>query len=104
ERRMRDLGFIELPTPFDGEGRGCFELFKGRDRRLEVAGIGKAVGTDRSAVGQGEFGAVILAQITADRAVDQFDLELHTARDHADLAGSELDPAELGEEPQGAVL
>ena len=104
ERRLADLGGVELAAPFDVKGRGLLAILVGGDRRVEVARIGEAVGADRPAVGQGEGAAVILAQIGPRRPVDQLDPEDDAALDQADLAGLDLDDAELGAEAQPAFL
>ncbi len=88
ERRMAKFGDMELAAPFDDQPARRLLLLEPCDRRLEVARIGKAVRADRSAVGHGELGAVILADVAPRRLVDQFDLEHQAARQHAISPGA----------------
>src|SRR5262245_28080068 len=101
---MIELGPVEPAAPFDGKRAGTLLFLVCRGRRLEVTRIGEAIGADWPAIGQGELGAVILAEITARRPVLELDLELHSARDNADFAGAERDAAELGKEEEASVL
>ena len=73
------------------------DVLERRDRRLEIARIGEAVGADRAELGQAERSAVILGDIAARFAVD-LDPELHAARDQRDPARRDLHPAELGDD------
>ncbi len=106
-RRCGECGSVgpeQRAAPFHVElGRRVLVLV-GRDRRQEVARIGEAVGADRPALRQRERAAVILAEIAARRAVGNLDAELDAARDHRDLAGLDVDAAELGDEAQIALL
>jgi hypothetical protein len=104
ERGVADLGDVEAAAPLHGQPRGLLLVLERRHRGLEVARVGQAIGADRPAVGECELGTVVLAYVAARRAVDQLDLELDTARHDADLAGLDLDPAELGEEAQPTLL
>ena len=65
ERRVAELGDVEPAAPFHDQPAGRLLVLEPGDRRLEVARIGQAVGADRAAIGQGELGAVILADIAA---------------------------------------
>ncbi len=104
DRRMRQLGLEQRAAPFHVQfGRRVLVLI-GRDRREEIARIGKAIGADRAALRQREGAAVILAEIAARGAAGNLDAEFHAARDHRDLAGLDVDPAELGDEAQIALL
>ncbi len=76
----------------------------GRDGGEEVARVGQAVGADRATLGQCEGAAVILAEIAAGRAAAQLHPQLHAARDDGDLARLDVDDAELGPQPQLALL
>ena len=104
ERRMAELGHMELAAPFDDQPARRLLVLEPGDRRLEVARIGQAVGADRPAIGQRELGAVVLADIAARRSVDQLDLEHQAARQDADLARLDLDHAHLGDEAHAAHL
>src|SRR5215472_7552010 len=101
---MVDLGHMEAAAPLDGEPTGFLFVLEGRHGRLEVAGVGEAVGADGTSVGQRELGTVVLTDVAARRAVDELDLEFDPPRDDADLARPGLDPAELGEEAQYPLL
>jgi hypothetical protein len=57
-----------------------------------------------AALGQGKGAAVILAEIAARRAAGQFDAQFHAARDDGDFGRGDVDDAELGAEPQRAML
>ncbi len=104
DRRMRQLGHKQRAAPFHEQfGRRVLVLI-GRDRGEEIAGVGKAVGADRAALRQREGAAVIFAEIAARGAACDLDAEFHAARDHHDLAGLGVDPAELGDETQVALL
>ena len=98
------LGHPERAAPLHEQPRRRVAVLVGRDRRQEVARVGQAVGADRAALGQRERAAVVLAEIAARRAVRQLDAKLDAARDHRDLAGLDVDDAELGAEPQPALL
>ena len=104
ERRMRHLGAIKLAAPFDDQRAGLFAVLVGRDRRVEIARVGEAVGADRPAVRQRQRAAVVLAHVGARRSVDQFAAEDHAAGNDADFAGLDLDDAELGAEAQLVLL
>ena len=104
ERRVGDLRHPQRTAPLHGQLRGCVAILVGRDRGQEVARVGQAVGADRPALGQGQGTAIVLAQITPDRTVRQLGAELDAARDHRDLAGLDVDDAELGAQPQAPLL
>ena len=92
------------PPHFTYIREGASRVLVGGDRRQEVARVGQAVGADRPALGQRERAAVVLAQIAAGRPARELDPDLHAARDDGDLAGLDVDDAELGPEPQLALL
>ena len=104
DRRMRQRGLEQRAAPFHEQlGRRVLVLI-GRDRRQEVARIGEAIGADRPALRQREGAAVVFAEIAARRPIREFDTEFDAARDHRDLAGLDIDPAEFGDEAQGTLL
>ena len=43
ERRVADLGDVELAAPLDGEARLLLPILERRPRCLDVAGVGKAI-------------------------------------------------------------
>ena len=65
--------------------------------RLEVARIGEPVGADRAEIGQAEGGAEILGDIAGGAALGQQHAEADAAGNDGDLAGGDVDPAELGQ-------
>src|SRR5262249_4296701 len=95
---------MEATAPLDRQSAGFLFILEGCHRRLEVAGVGEAVRTDGTAVGQRELGTVVLADVATCGPVDQLDLEFDAARDDANFAGSSLDPAELGEKARTSLL
>src|SRR5215475_15808522 len=101
---MVDLRHMEAAAPFDRESARFLFVLEGRHGRLEVAGVGEAVRTDGTAVGQRKLGTVVLADVAACGPLDQLDLEFDAARDDANFAGSSLDPAELGEKARPSLL
>src|SRR5690348_13409014 len=101
---MADLRPPERAAPFHVKLRGRVAILIGRNRRQEVARVGQAVGADRAALGQGQRAAVVLAEIAPRRAAPQLHAELYAARDDGDLARRDVDDAELGPEPELALL
>jgi hypothetical protein len=101
---MAEFGLVELAAPLDHQPAGHLLFLEPGVRGLEVAGIGKAIGADRPAIGQGELGAVVLADVAARRPVDQLDLEHQPARQNGDLARDDLDYPHFGDQPQAAHL
>ena len=101
---MAKLCLMEAAAPFDGKPVRRVAVLVGGDRCLEIARIGKAVGTDGAAVGKGEFGAVILAQIPARRVAKRAVFRHHAPRHDRDMARLDMHPAHLGENLDSAVL
>src|SRR5262245_51769442 len=97
---MVELANVEATAPFDGEAARFFTVLEGGHRRLEIARVGKTIGADRPAVRHGELATIVLAHVAARRALQQIDLELHAARDDADLPRCDLDAPEFGEEAE----
>jgi hypothetical protein len=104
ERRVRDLGDVELAAPLDGDARGGVAVLERRDGGLEVARVGEAVGADRAAVGQVELLAVVLADEAAARAFEDFHAVEEAAGEERDLLRLDVDDAEFGAEAQAAFL
>ena len=103
-RRMRQHGHEQLSAPLHEQFGRRVLVFIGRDRGQEIARIGKAIGADRPALRQREGAAVVFADVAARGARRNLDAEFHAARNHHDLAGLGIDPAELGDEAQIALL
>jgi hypothetical protein len=51
QRRLPDIGGIELTAPFDVKSGGFVLIFKSGNRRQEIARIGETVSSDRPAIG-----------------------------------------------------
>ena len=66
-------GAVELAAPFHGYGRGHFTVFKGGNRRFEIARIGHAIRANRAATGQFEFLTIVFADKAARGAFEDFD-------------------------------
>ena len=75
-----------------------------RDRREEVARLREALRADQPQLGQAERRAVVLANVAACLLLEQLELELHAARDDADLARGDADFSQLGENQNFAQL
>jgi len=73
-------------------------------RCLEIARIGKAVRADRPQVREPKERAVVLAQVAAGGALEQFDTKPHAARDHDDLLRFHVDDAQFGRKTQASLL
>ena len=81
-----------------------FAILEGRDRGLEVARIGHAIGTDRAPTGQLEFLAIVFADKAARRPLQQLDPIDKAARDDGDFLGLDIQNAQLGGETQPPLL
>ena len=101
---MADLRLVKLAAPLDGDHARRFVILIPGDRSLEIAPVRHAVGPDRAASRQFEFLAVIFADETARRSLDQFDPVEQAARNDGDFLRFEIDDAELGAEPQPPFL
>ena len=99
QRPMTDFSHIEPTTPFDMYSARRFLVFKGGMRRLEIAGVGQAIRADRASVRQGEFGTVILANISARFGTigGHGNLEDHAARYDAKFKRGHFHAAKFGE-------
>src|SRR5258708_39632181 len=73
-------------------------------RHHEVARLRQALRADGPELRQAERRTVVLAHIAARLPLEEGDLELHAARYDGDLARRELQPAELRENQQPALL
>ena len=104
ERRLCDVGLVELAARFHVELARLLDVLVGGAGIEKVARIGQTVGADRPALRQIEIGAVILADVTARGAIEQVDGKLEAARDDADLAGRDLEHTALGSQPQAIEL
>jgi hypothetical protein len=104
ERRVIEHRRPHHAAPLHEQPRLVVGVFERRDWREEVARVRQAVGADRAAIGQRERAAVVLAEIPAGGTVAELDADLDAARNHRDLAGLDLDQAELRADPQAAAL
>ncbi|MPL83872.1 hypothetical protein SDC9_29831 [bioreactor metagenome] len=104
ERAVIDPGLVEAAAPLDDHARTRLAVLEGGDGAFEVARVGEAVRADRAAAGQVELLAVILAHEAAGGAVQHLDPIDEAARQDGDFLGLEVDHAELGAEPQPALL
>ena len=101
---MRRLRPVEIAAPFHDQRVRRLHIFVPGDGAEEIARIGEAVRTNGSAVGQCEAAAIVLAHISARRAIARLDAENDAARNDADLARLDLDHAEFGAESQPVLL
>ena len=104
ERAVPDLGFMELATPLDGQGRGRLAVLEGGHGRLEIAPVGHAVGPDRPAPRQVEFLPVILTHEAPAGAFQHFDTVDQPARQDGNLLGLQVDDPKFRAEPQPPFL
>src|SRR5215831_11182404 len=104
ERRIRALGGPQIALELRHHDAGPWPLLIGRDRRLEIARIGKAVRAQRAEFRQPEPLAVILADVAAGRAARQLDTKPQPAWDNDDLAIIRVQNAEFGDKARAALL
>ena len=104
ERGVVDFTGVEFAAPFDRHPASSLPVLEGSHGSFEVARVGEAIGSNRTAVRKRELGAVILAHISARRSVHEVDLEFDAAWNDADLARSNRDAAEFREESERALL
>src|ERR1700704_6881923 len=99
ERRVIQLRDVEFPAPFHSDAaRDAVTVLIGSDRRQEVAPVRETIRADRPALGTGELCAVILADITASRSVEDKHLELDATRNNRDLSRADVDDTHFSEE------
>ena len=104
ERRVIDERGPQAAEKLGGDVELAVAVFIGGHGRLEVARIGEAVGADGAELGQAERQAVVFADVAAGLLLLKHDAEFDAARDHADLAGRDVEDAEFGVEAQRAEL
>src|SRR5664279_5485167 len=80
ERRLAELGDIELAQRLYEKLAWLFLVFERGDWCQKIPRIGQAIGADRAALRQRQIGAVVLADVTSRRPVGQIDFELHALR------------------------
>ena len=100
ERRVIDLGLPQAAAVLGDDAEVAVAILERRDRREEVARVGEAERADRTEIRQPQLLTVVLADVAAGRSVGQLDAELDAARDQADLAGRDVEDAELGVDAQ----
>src|SRR4029077_2559492 len=101
---MLDRGGPQRPSPFHEQtGRHVLVLIC-CDGRQEVALIRETIGSYRPTLGQSERSSVIFADVAASRPVGEFDPDLHPTRNNRDLAGLNVDNAELRAYAKASLL
>jgi len=74
------------------------------NRMEEVPGVGEAVRTKRTQLGELKVGTPDLEDVATGRAVGKLDSEAETTLDHEDLTRLDEERAKLGLDVQGALL
>ncbi len=96
---MANVGFVELAAPFDGNRAWNFAILKGGYRGFEIAAVRHAVGTNRTATGQGKFLAVIFADKSPRGTVEYLNPVDQPARKYGDFFGRQINHAKFGAKP-----
>ena len=104
ERRVVDECRPQPAQEFRSDVEFAFAIFIRRDRSLEVARIRKAIRADRPQFGKPEGQAVVLADISARLRLLEHHAELHSSRNHADLARLYAQDPQLRVEAKRAEL
>jgi hypothetical protein len=104
ERRMIDRRRPQRTAEFGDQFEVPGEVLVPRDRRLEIARLGKSVGADRPEIRQAQRRAEILAHIAARGAVRQLDAKAQAARQDGDLQRFDVQDAEFRQQPQPPLL
>ncbi len=104
ERRMVDRRRPQVALELGRELEAALAILVPRMRREEVARIGKAVAADHAEIRQPEVRAVVLAHVTARSAIRKLHAKADAARNDGDLARRHLEPAELRQDVQRALL
>ena len=100
ERALPDRRLVEATAPLHRHRRRRLPILERGDRRLEVAPVGQAVRADRPALRQRETLSVVLADEAAGGPLHELDRVDETARQERDLAGDDVEHAELGAKAQ----
>ena len=104
ERRMIQCGAPQTALELLDHRVWFIAILEPRHRGFDIARIGEAVGADRAEIRQAKQGAVIFADIATRLTVGQRDAKPHPTRDHRDLQGCDIDPAQLGIDRQPPLL
>ncbi|MCY1421373.1 hypothetical protein D9M71_370250 [compost metagenome] len=97
---MIELAAPQLAKKFLHQLHRPVVFFVVRHWREEVPWVGQAVAADRPQVGQAQWRAVVLGDITASLRVEQFDAELEATRQHGDLQRRDLHHTEFSGDAQ----
>src|SRR6266850_4564154 len=99
ERGMFERSDPQIAAPLHEQLAGDVLIFVGSNRRQKIALIRKTISADGPALGQRQRATIVLTEVAAGRSVPELDADLHAAGDDGDLAGLDIDDAELGPEP-----
>ena len=75
--RVIDFRAMEFSAPFHSDTASFVAILEPCGRSFEVTRIGQAVGADRAAARQREFGAIVFADESASFFIEQIDFEHH---------------------------
>src|SRR5690554_90689 len=104
QRRVLEHGAPEAACKFGDQFNIVFDIFVPGHGYLEMPGIGQAVGAYGAELRQAQGGAEVLQHVAARGSVQQLDAEAHAARDDGNLAGLQVDQAQLCGQPQPTFL
>lgn len=105
ERGVIEVGCPEASLKFcDNLEGGVVAVVVGGVGGVEVAGVGKAVGSDGAEVREAEGLAVVFEEVASTLRFEESYAELDASGDDGDFAGRELKDAELGVEGEASQL
>src|SRR5690349_18783264 len=104
ERRMIVFALPQIALKLANHTHRLLDVFIGSHGRLEVARVRQSVCTNGPEFRKPKTLAVVLADIAARLRLSKLDAKLDAARDHRDLAGHNLETAQLGMNQQYAHL
>src|SRR5262249_26168538 len=94
----------QIASPLHEQLAAAVLFLVSRNGRQKVALVGQSVGTDGSALRQREGACIVLTDVAAGKSIPELSADLDAARDDGDLAGLDVDDAELGPEPELSLL